>query len=98
MAKRTAPPGHPPPKTFEEALDELETILKEIESGEVGLEETLTKYERGNALIRHCRGVLNTAEKQIEALGRGDDGSLQSQPMSAPGGGAGGGGAGDDEA
>lgn len=94
MAKR--PAQQTPPKSFEEALDELETILKEIESGEVGLEETLSKYERGNALIRHCRGVLNTAEKQIEALSRGDDGSLQSQPMGGSGGRDGG--AGDDEA
>ena len=95
MAKRPGPQtAQPAPKSFEEALDELEGILKEIESGEVGLEETLSKYERGNALIRHCRGVLNTAEKQIESLGRGDDGSLRSEPMA---GGTGGSAGGDDE-
>src|SRR5437764_9167997 len=64
-----------PPKTFEEALAELEQILAEIEGGELGLEESLVKYERGNFLIHHCRGVLNTAEKQIELLSRSADGS-----------------------
>ena len=70
-----------PPKTFEEALSELEQILAEIEGGEVGLEESLVKYERGNFLIQHCRGVLNAAEQQIELLGKSADGSLQSTPM-----------------
>ncbi|HEX8524842.1 MAG TPA: exodeoxyribonuclease VII small subunit [Tepidisphaeraceae bacterium] len=56
------------PKNFEEALDELERILSEIESGEVGLEESLAKYERGQFLIQHCRQILGKAEKQIETL------------------------------
>ena len=72
MAKKT----QTPPKTFEDALTELEQILVEIESGEMGLEESLTKYERGNFLIQHCRGVLNGAERQIELLSRStEDGS-----------------------
>ena len=52
-----------PPKTFEDALTELEQILAEIESGEMGLEESLTKYERGNFLIQHCRGVPASSRK-----------------------------------
>ena len=77
MAKKT----QTPPKTFEEALAELEQILAEIEAGELGLEESLVKYERGNFLIHHCRGVLNTAEKQIELLGKSADGGLVATPM-----------------
>jgi exodeoxyribonuclease VII small subunit len=69
-----------PPKNFEEALGELEQILGEMEGGEVGLEQTLVKYERGAFLIQYCRGVLNGAEKQIELLSKGPDGSLQSEP------------------
>jgi exodeoxyribonuclease VII small subunit len=57
-----------PPKNFEEALAELEQILTEIESGDVGLEESLAKYERGQFLIQHCRATLAKAEKQIESL------------------------------
>jgi exodeoxyribonuclease VII small subunit len=70
-----------PPKTFEEALKELEQILSEIEGGEVGLEESLSKYERGTFLIQHCRTVLGAAEKQIELLSKAPDGSLQSEPV-----------------
>jgi exodeoxyribonuclease VII small subunit len=84
MAKKT----QTPPRNFEEALEELERILAEIENGEIGLEESLAKYERGNFLIQHCRGVLSTAEKQIESLNaapegggnagqRGDGGGLE---------------------
>jgi len=70
-----------PPKSFEDALRELEQILSEIESGNVGLEESLAKYERGNFLIHHCRGVLNTAEKQIELLSKSADGGLSAVPL-----------------
>jgi exodeoxyribonuclease VII small subunit len=73
------------PKTFEEALQELEQILAEIEGGEMGLEESLVKYERGNFLIQHCRTVLGSAERQIELLSKAPDGGLQSEPMAAPG-------------
>jgi exodeoxyribonuclease VII small subunit len=77
MAKKT----QSPPKSFEDALEELERILGEIEGGQVGLEESLVKYERGTFLIQHCRGVLNTAEKQIEVLTKSADGGLESRPM-----------------
>ncbi len=70
-----------PPKSFEDALQELEQILAEIESGEMGLEQSLVKYERGNFLIQHCRSVLSSAEKQIELLGKSADGGLQITPM-----------------
>jgi exodeoxyribonuclease VII small subunit len=74
-----------PPKSFEEGLKELETILNEIEGGKIGLEESLVKYERGTFLIEHCRGVLTAAEKQVEVLSKGPDGSLQSQPITEEG-------------
>ena len=68
-----------PPKNFEEALAELEKILSDIEAGEVGLEESLSKYERGQFLIQHCRGILSNAEKQIEALGKEDQAPANEQ-------------------
>src|SRR5687767_1511595 len=73
-----------PPKSFEDALQELEQILTEIEGGELGLEESVARYERGTFLIQHCRGVLNTAEKQIELLGKGPDGGLTSTLITPP--------------
>jgi exodeoxyribonuclease VII small subunit len=74
------------PKTFEEALQELEQILNDIEAGQVGLEESLIKYERGNFLIQHCRTVLSAAEKQVELLSKSNDGSAASEPLAEAGG------------
>jgi len=70
-----------PPKDFEEALRELEQILAEIEKGEVGLEESLARYERGTFLIQHCQNILNSAEKQIELIGRNQNGELKTSPL-----------------
>jgi exodeoxyribonuclease VII small subunit len=69
------------PKSFQEALLELESILSDIEGGQVGLEESLAKYERGTFLIHHCRGVLGAAEKQIELLSKMEDGKIQAEPL-----------------
>jgi len=78
-----------PPKNFEDALSELEQILADVEGGQVPLEESLVKYERGQFLIQHCRGVLTSAEKQIELLSKGEGDALNSTPMpgQTPGGG-----------
>ena len=84
MAKRSA---QPVPKNFEEALAELEAILADIEGGDVPLEQSLTKYERGQFLVQHCRAVLAQAEKQIELLSKSPDGeSIQATPMKLAGG------------
>jgi exodeoxyribonuclease VII small subunit len=80
MGKKT----QTPPANFEDALRELETILSEIEKGEVGLEESLARYERGTFLIQHCQNILNTAEKQIELIGRGQSGELKTEPLPEP--------------
>ena len=82
MAKQQ--PNSSPPKNFEQAVEELEQILGQIESGDLGLEETLVKYERGNFLIQHCREVLNAAEKQIEVISKGPDGALTTRPFETP--------------
>ncbi|MGD1276007.1 MAG: exodeoxyribonuclease VII small subunit [Tepidisphaeraceae bacterium] len=69
------------PRSFEEALAELEKILADIEGGQVALEESLARYERGTFLIQHCRSVLNAAQKQIELLSKSADGGIQSEPL-----------------
>jgi exodeoxyribonuclease VII small subunit len=58
------------PKNFEDGMRELETILSDIERGDMGVEESLVRYERGAFLIQHCRGVLNKAQEQIEAVSK----------------------------
>ena len=54
--------------SFEDAASELESIIDRIESGEVGLEESLKHRRRGEALLTRCRSILDTAEKEIERL------------------------------
>jgi exodeoxyribonuclease VII small subunit len=78
MAKRT----QTAPKNFEEALSELEQILSAVEGGQISLEESLLKYERGNYLIAYCRTILSSAEKQIEQLTQDAAGNLVSTPIS----------------
>jgi len=74
-----------PPRNFEEALSELEEILAAVEAGQISLEESLLKYERGNFLIAYCRTILSSAEKQIEQLTQDAAGNLVSTPVSEPG-------------
>jgi exodeoxyribonuclease VII small subunit len=65
------------PKNFEDAIEELETILDQIERGEASLEDSITHYERGVSLVKHCQGVLDRAEKRIRELTQQEDGSLK---------------------
>ncbi len=62
--------------TFERALETLEKIVSQIESGEVSLEESIEKYAEGAKLIQTCRAILDRAEKKIQLLAKSEDGSL----------------------
>jgi len=55
-------------RDFESAIDELEQVVKALESGELSLEESLRLYERGVELSRFCHGRLEDAERRIELL------------------------------
>src|SRR5207253_6770118 len=54
--------------TFERAIEELETIVKRLEDGKVPLEESVTIYERGEALKRRCEELLRAAEARVEKI------------------------------
>jgi exodeoxyribonuclease VII small subunit len=54
--------------SFEQAIKELGGIVQKIEQGEIPLQDSLSQYERGMALIKHCRGILQKAEKRIEKI------------------------------
>jgi exodeoxyribonuclease VII small subunit len=49
-------------------MAQLEEIIERIESGEIGLEKSISEYERGVGLIRRCREVLERAEQRVEEL------------------------------
>ena len=53
---------------FEQALEEVESIIRRIETGEAGLEESITQYERGVQLIKQCREVLGRVEQRVVDL------------------------------
>lgn len=59
--------------SFEQAITTLTEIVAKIERGEVPLQESLDQYEKGMALIKHCRTLLQTAEKRIEVVSQSDD-------------------------
>ena len=55
-------------KDFEAAVAELETIVKQLEQGDLSLEQSLALYERGIQLSRFCHAKLEEAERRIELL------------------------------
>jgi exodeoxyribonuclease VII small subunit len=56
------------PPTFEQSLDELESLVERMESGELSLDESLAAFERGISLTRSCQEALQAAEKRVEIL------------------------------
>jgi exodeoxyribonuclease VII small subunit len=54
--------------TFEQALQELEKVVQQLESGELSLEQSLALYERGMALAKLCEGRLDEAEQKVSQL------------------------------
>ena len=60
------------PKNFESALAELDQLVEKMESGELPLEESLTAYQRGTALLKFCESVLKDAEQKIKVLDGGE--------------------------
>ena len=86
MAKTPQPnqPGQPPPTqpTFEESMQKLEEIVRQLEEGELGLSESLQRYEEGVACLRACQSAVADAESKIELLFRIDaDGNPHTEPF-----------------
>ena len=71
--------------TFEDALRALEEIVRKLEGGEVPLDDSITLYERGEALRRHCQARLDAAQARIEKIVTGPDGKpAGTAPFDAP--------------
>jgi exodeoxyribonuclease VII small subunit len=72
----------PCPPSFEQALGQLETIVHQLEEGEIGLAEALGHYEQGIKLFKQCYGLLERAERRIEILSGVDAaGNAITQPL-----------------
>lgn len=61
--------------SFEDALKQLETIVRELEQGNVPLERSIDMYERGDALKQHCDTLLKSAEAKVEKIQIGQNGA-----------------------
>ena len=58
---------------FEEAIKELTNIVGRIEQGQIPLQDSLEQYEKGMALIKQCRAILQKAEERIEKISKEQD-------------------------
>jgi exodeoxyribonuclease VII small subunit len=63
-------------KTFEASLGELEAVVRQLENGDLPLEESLKLFEDGVKLSRECRERLASAERRIEVLMKDNDGNM----------------------
>ncbi len=66
--------------SFEEALVELEQIVRRLEGGQVKLDEAILSYERGAQLKQHCERKLNEAQQRVDRIVIGPDGAISSEP------------------
>jgi len=66
--KKAAEPRTPERLSFEEALEELDGLVRRMESGELGLDDSIAAYRRGAELARHCQTRLAAAEQEIRKL------------------------------
>lgn len=67
--------------SFEQALAELEGIVKNLESGNTALEDSIESYERGILLKNHCEKKLRAAQEKIEKISIKEDGSATTEPF-----------------
>jgi exodeoxyribonuclease VII small subunit len=65
---------------FEDALAELEGIVRRLESGQVKLDDAIQSYERGTQLKRHCETKLNEAQQRVDRIVIGSDGAVTVEP------------------
>ncbi len=67
--------------SFESALAELETIVKDLENGKTGLEDSINSYECGIALKNHCENKLREAQARIDKIIVKPDGNISTAPL-----------------
>lgn len=67
--------------SFEHALAELEKIVRDLETGKAGLEDSIKFYERGVALRQHCEAKLKDAQLRVEKITLNAQGETQREPF-----------------
>lgn len=69
--------------SFEDALAQLEAIVRNLEGGDSALDEAIAAYERGAALKRHCESKLRVAQARVDKISLGADGSPEATSADA---------------
>lgn len=83
-ANTPKPPAEIAALSFEAAMSELEAIVDELERGQVALEASIAKYERGKLLQAHCDALLKRAEMRVEKIQLGPGGApVRTEPLDA---------------
>lgn len=67
--------------SFEQAIEELQTIVTAMEAGNVSLDESLGLYERGVELVRLCNQCLDEAQQRISVVQAAADGTVSTKPF-----------------
>lgn len=67
--------------SFEDALAQLEEIVRNLEGGDSALDDAIAAYERGAALKRHCESKLRQAQERVEKISLGANGGPQAEPI-----------------
>ena len=67
--------------SFEESLARLESIVASMESGELGLDDMIARFEEGQKLIARCQKRLTEVERRVEALVKSADGTVSTMPF-----------------
>ena len=84
MVDPDVPPDGVPPDiaamNFEDALAELEQIVRRLEGGQAKLDEAIMSYERGAHLKRHCERKLNEAQQRVDRIVIGPEGAIAVEP------------------
>jgi len=80
MSASSAKPQSVTDLSFEAALAELESIVSQLEHGDIPLEKSIEIYERGAALRRHCEAKLKDAQMKIDRIVLDDSGAARAEP------------------
>lgn len=76
----TKPPAEIAKLSFEDALQELEQIVRRLEGGTGKLDEAIASYERGALLKQHCEAKLREAQSRVDKIVLAADGTLKTEP------------------
>ena len=71
---------NPKDMSFEEAMAELEQVVRQLEDGKVPLEQAIGSYERGAAMKARCEDMLKGARLKVEEIYKNKDGAIETKP------------------